>query len=42
MHIHVHRPVVCEICRAEMSEHPGPAGWFKCIICGAKRHQEER
>ena len=37
MHIHVHRPTICVVCKAEMAESPDIAGWFRCITCGARR-----
>jgi hypothetical protein len=36
MHVQVHRPVICEICKAEMNP-IGAIGWFRCIICGTLR-----
>lgn len=40
MHIHIHRPVICDVCKAEMSQFPGAGDWFHCVICGAKRNLE--
>lgn len=35
MHVRVHRPVVCVVCKAEMAA--SVADWFHCTTCGAKR-----
>lgn len=40
MHIQVHRPVICGLCRAEMPAEPGPQGWFHCLLCGTERKFE--
>jgi hypothetical protein len=37
MHPHVHRPVICEVCKAEMVEYAELKDWFWCHICGSRR-----
>ena len=37
MHIRVHRPVVCVVCRSELPDAPCVAGWFHCTTCGMDR-----